>query len=143
LIPVKAALSDRRQHGEAQPRVLAMSKPFDSLAAEVSTSNAAFRHGLPEAMRGFNQMGRGTYVDGALSTRMKELVALAIATTIRCDGCVAYHARRVAELGASREEVLETLAVVIQMGGGPGMVYGGEALAAFDHFAGKGSAAAA
>jgi hypothetical protein len=56
---------------------------------------------------------------------------------------VAYHARRVAELGARREEVLEMLSVVIQMGGGPGMVYGGETLEAFDHFAGKGSVAAA
>ena len=52
----------------------------------------------------------------------------------RCDGCVAYHAKRVYELGASREEVLETIGVAIQMGGGPSMVYGGEALRAFDAF---------
>ena len=39
-----------------------------------------------------------------------------------------------AELHATREEVLETLGVAIQMGGGPSMVYGGEALRAFDAF---------
>jgi AhpD family alkylhydroperoxidase len=88
-------------------------------------------------------MGRGTYVDGALNTKTKEMIALAISTALRCDGCVAYHAKRVAELGASREEVLEMLAVTVQMGGGPGMVYAGEALRAFDNFHGPEVAVAA
>ncbi len=111
-----------------------MSKDFQLLSNEVSQSNAALREGAAEMMRGFNQMGRGTYVDGALSTKMKEMLALAISTTLRCDGCVAYHAMRVAKLGVTRQEMLEMLSVVVQMGGGPGMVYAGEALRAYDSF---------
>ncbi|MCB1485983.1 MAG: carboxymuconolactone decarboxylase family protein [Bauldia sp.] len=109
-------------------------KDFAALAKEVSSSAAALRQGLPEAMNGFAALGKGAYSDGALSHKFKELIALALCIASRCDGCVAYHARQVCNLGASREEVLETIGVAIQMGGGPSMVYGGEALRAFDTF---------
>ena len=35
----------------------------------------------------------------------------------------------------AREEVAEAIGVAIQMGGGPSMVYGGQALRAYDEFA--------
>ena len=109
-------------------------KDFVELAREVSSSAAALRQGLPEGMKGFAALGKGVYFDGALTLKFKELIALALCVASRCDGCVAYHAKRVCDLGASREEVLETIGVAIQMGGGPSMVYGGEALRAFDTF---------
>jgi AhpD family alkylhydroperoxidase len=111
-----------------------MGSNYQLLAEGVNSASAALSHGAPEAMRGFKQMGRGAYANGALSNKTKELIALALSVASRCDGCVAYHARRVSELHATREEVLETLAVAIQMGGGPSMVYSGEALRAFDTF---------
>lgn len=113
-------------------------KDFQEMAREVSTSAAALRKGLPDVMSGFAGMGKGAYAAGELSTRFKELIALALCVASRCDGCVAYHAKRVWELGASRQEVLETIGVAIQMGGGPSMVYGGEALRAFDSFQANG-----
>ncbi len=103
-------------------------------AREVSESSALLSQAAETAMSGFNLLGKGAYADGALSRKSKELIALAISISVRCDGCVAYHAKRVAQLGASREEVAEVIAVAVQMGGGPGMVYGGEALRAFDTF---------
>ena len=109
-------------------------KDFHELAREVSSSAAALRKGLPDAMAGFAALGKGVYAESALSTRFKELIALALCVASRCDGCVAYHAKRVHDLGATRQEVLETIGVAIQMGGGPSMVYGGEALRAFDAF---------
>jgi len=38
--------------------------------------------------------------------------------------------------GASREEVAETVELAIYMGGGPAAVYAGDALRAYDQFAG-------
>lgn len=111
-----------------------MSKDYRELADEVSQSSSALSRGIAETMAGFRQMGKGAYADGALSRRFKELIALALSVAARCDGCVAYHAKRVVELGASRDEVLETLGVAVQMGGGPSMVYSGEALRAYDAF---------
>jgi AhpD family alkylhydroperoxidase len=109
-------------------------KDYQEAAREVSASAAALRKGLTDEMAGFAALGKATYAEASLSTRFKELIALALCVASRCDGCVAYHAKRVSELGATREEVLETIGVAIQMGGGPSMVYGGEALRAFDAF---------
>ncbi|MCP4380098.1 MAG: carboxymuconolactone decarboxylase family protein [Hyphomicrobiales bacterium] len=109
-------------------------KDYREAAREVSESAAALRKGIPDPMAGFAGMGQGAYADGVLDTKTKELIALALAVASRCDGCVAYHAKRVAQLGATRDEVFETIGVAIQMGGGPSMVYGGEALRAFEAF---------
>ncbi|MCL4127376.1 UNVERIFIED_CONTAM: hypothetical protein GTU68_022583 [Idotea baltica] len=73
--------------------------------------------------------------DGALTTKVKELIAFAIAITVRCDGCLAHHAQAVLKAGATRQEVAEMIGVAILMGGGPSSVYGAEALRAYDEFA--------
>jgi AhpD family alkylhydroperoxidase len=107
---------------------------FALAADEVVQSSVALTKGIPEPMAGFAALGKGAYADKVLSRKFKELIALALGVAARCDGCVAYHAKKVADLGATREEVLETLGVCVQMGGGPSMVYGGEALRAYDKF---------
>jgi AhpD family alkylhydroperoxidase len=63
------------------------------------------------------------------------VIAVAIAVSKECDGCIAYHARGAAMKGASREELAEVLAVALLMNGGPASVYGPRAWAAFDQFA--------
>ena len=71
---------------------------------------------------------------GALDAKTKELIALAIAITRECDGCVAAHAKGAVREGASRQEVAEMIGVTILMNGGPGTVWGPRALEAFDQF---------
>ena len=73
--------------------------------------------------------------DGALTMRMKELMALAIAITRECDGCISAHARGAAHRGATVSEVTEMIGVAILMNGGPALVWGPRALAAFHEFA--------
>lgn len=46
----------------------------------------------------------------------------------------AFAALSTAATGATREEVAETVALAIYMGGGPAVVYGGDALRAYDQF---------
>ncbi len=115
---------------------------FEESARAVSESSALLSEAAEIAMGGFRTLGKGAYADGALSKKMKELIALAISISTGCDGCVAYHAKRVARLGASREEVVEMIMVAVQMGGGPGMTYGGQALRAYDAFSQARAAAA-
>ncbi|MDP2121007.1 MAG: carboxymuconolactone decarboxylase family protein [Hoeflea sp.] len=50
----------------------------------------------------------------------------------RCDGCLAFHAKAARKYGATREEIVETIGVAVYMGGGPSMIYGAEALDAFN-----------
>ncbi len=97
---------------------------------------ARLREAIPDTMRGFAALGAGTSKAGALEPKFKELIALAISIAARCDGCVAYHAKAAQDRGASRAEVAEVIGVAIHMGGGPSMVYGAEALRAYDAFAG-------
>ncbi len=98
---------------------------------------ADLRKGIPGVAHGFHEVAKASIAQGALNSKTKELIALAIGITVRCDGCLAYHARAAAKFGASREEVMEAIGVAVYMGGGPSMIYGAEALAAFDGFSGK------
>lgn len=113
----------------------ALHKDYLQVAREVSKGAEALRGAIPRAMTGFGALGGAAYKDGALDGRFKELIALAIGISVRCDGCVGYHAKACFDKGASREEVAETIAVAIQMGGGPSMVYGASALDAYDQVA--------
>jgi len=115
-----------------------MTKDFPEIADDVSNDAAALREAIPDQMAGFAQLGAAAYKDGALSAKQKELIALAIGITVRCDGCVSYHVRSAYEKGATRKEVAEAIGVAVHMGGGPSVVYGGEALRAYDVFAKKG-----
>ena len=112
-----------------------MSEAFSNVRSEHLQMIKALNQGIPDTMRAFSQLGQAAYASGAIETKVKELIALAIAIADRCDACIAFHARSALSKGATREEVLETIAVAIQMGGGPSMVYGGHALEAYDEFA--------
>jgi len=90
---------------------------------------------VPDAIKAFGTLSREAQKAGALDHKVKELIALAIGVSTRCDGCIAYHARNSVRAGATRQEVAETLAVAVQMGGGPAMVYAADALRAYDEFA--------
>jgi len=88
----------------------------------------------PDTMAGFMQMHKASSTDGALSTKMKELMALSIAIVVRCDGCIAFHVHDAIKAGAGREEIVEAIGVAILMGGGPAVVYGSQALEALKQF---------
>lgn len=90
---------------------------------------------IPDTMKGFTDLHRASTAEGALSTKTKELIALGIAITVRCDGCIAFHVHDSLNAGASSEEIMETIGVAVMMGGGPSVIYGCEAMEALDQFA--------
>jgi AhpD family alkylhydroperoxidase len=89
---------------------------------------------IPETMKAFNELHKASIAEGTLTTKTKELIALSIAITVRCDGCIAFHVKDALKSGASSEEILETIGVAILMGGGPAVVYGSEAMEALSQF---------
>ena len=95
---------------------------------------ADIRKGIPGVAKGFHEIARSAIQDGALDSKTKELMALAVGIAARCDGCLAYHSKAAARYGATRAEIMETIGVAVYMGGGPSMIYGAEALSAFDAF---------
>lgn len=92
------------------------------------------RSHIPGTYEGFVQMHRATFAEGDLSTKEKELIAVAIAVSTQCDGCIAAHTRSAVRAGATEQEFAEMLGVAIDMMGGPGTVYAPKAWAAFREF---------
>lgn len=89
---------------------------------------------IPETIKGFNSLHKASTAEGVLSSKTKELIALGIAITVRCDGCIAFHVHDALKSGASSAEILETISVAVMMGGGPALIYGCEALEALNQF---------
>jgi AhpD family alkylhydroperoxidase len=118
-------------------------KDFEKIADELKQGMVRLGEAKPEVMDGFRALMGASLSDGALDAKTKELIALAIGISVRCDGCIAHHAKAVHRAGASRAEAVETIGVAISMGGGPSTVYGVDALAAFDQFERDGTSAAA
>jgi AhpD family alkylhydroperoxidase len=85
------------------------------------------REEIPEAMSGFARLHGGAMSAGVLDVRTKELVALGMAITSQCTGCIAAHVDAAFRAGATRAELFEVIGVAMLMGGGPATYYGGEA----------------
>jgi AhpD family alkylhydroperoxidase len=89
---------------------------------------------IPASIKSFNGLHTASTAKGALTKKTKELIALGIAITVRCDGCIAFHVHDSLQAGATSEEIMETIGVAVMMGGGPSLVYGCEAMEALDQF---------
>lgn len=111
-----------------------MVKDWTDIAKNLGGAIGELRTGIPEVMKAFGQMDAALAKDGALSPKTKELIALALGIAARCDGCLAFHARAAAKHGADRAEILEMIGMAIYMGGGPSVIYGAQALEAFDQW---------
>jgi AhpD family alkylhydroperoxidase len=112
-----------------------MAKTYTEITQRINQGILKLRKAAPEALEGFNALSGGAMKAGALSDVHKELIALAIGVAGHCDGCIGFHAKRLAALKAPREQVMEALAVAVYMGGGPSLMYAAEAVHAVEEFA--------
>ena len=111
-----------------------MTKDYKAITRDISAYMGELRKLTPEAMQGFSALAKGAGAEGTLDKKTKELIALAIGVTQRCDGCIGFHAKAAIRAGASRAEMLETLSMAIYMGAGPSVMYASHALGAFNQF---------
>ena len=113
-----------------------MAGRFTQAADNVVSGIGLMREAAPEAVKAFGALSLAATAQKALDPKTKELMALAISIAIHCEGCVAYHTRAAHKHGATRQELAETVALALYMGGGPAAVYGAQAVRAYDEFAG-------
>ena len=111
-----------------------MNKNWIGVTTEMSGAVREVRSGAPDVMKGFSALAQAALKGGALDTKTKELIALAISVATRCDACVAFHAEAAVKQGASRDEIMETMGMAIYMGAGPSVMYAAQAVEAFDQF---------
>ena len=107
---------------------------WPDLATMLSGELRNLRGGAGDVMKGFGAIAQAALKPGALDTKTKELIALAVSVAVRCDDCIAFHAKAAVERGATREEILETLGMAIYMGAGPAAMYASHALGAATQF---------
>lgn len=114
-----------------------MTKSYKSITAEVSASLAKLRADIPETTRGFSALAQAAGKSGTLDKKTKELIAMALSVSARCDPCLGFHAEALVKLGCTRAEFEEMLGMCLYMGGGPALMYAAYALQAFEEFGGE------
>lgn len=114
-----------------------MTKNYHQITQDISAYTGELRKEAPDVMNGFYAMAKAATAPGVLDEKTKELIALAIGVSTRCDGCIGFHSKALVRLGASRQEMAETLAMAVYMGGGPSLMYAADALRAYDEFSSK------
>jgi AhpD family alkylhydroperoxidase len=70
-----------------------------------------------KVMKRIYNIDTNTYLEGALSTKVKEMMGLVSSMVLRCDDCVKYHLEKCHEQGVTTDELFEIFAVANLVGG--------------------------
>jgi AhpD family alkylhydroperoxidase len=80
-----------------------------------------FREAAPEFMVAESKVLEVAYKEGALSSKVKRLIAMAAALKVGCTNCILAQTENALKEGATKEEILEALQVIIAIGGTTGI----------------------
>ena len=70
-----------------------------------------------KVMKHIYNLDTNTYMEGALSTKTKEMLGLVSSMVLRCDDCIKYHLEKCHEQGVTTEELFEVFSVANLVGG--------------------------
>lgn len=102
---------------------------------EMRTELKALYKAIPGATKGFAELSKAAKEEGVLEHKHREYVAVGIAVAQRCQPCINFHVEALMKAGGTRQELSDVLAMALQMGGGPALMYAGHALACWDELA--------
>jgi AhpD family alkylhydroperoxidase len=85
----------------------------------------------PETIRGYRARSDAGGKKDLLGAKTRELIALAVAVTRQCDGCITIHTAAALKQGATKEEIVEALGVAIAVNAGAALVYSARVLNAY------------
>ena len=88
----------------------------------------------PGTVAGYQTLSSAGEKTGHLDGKTRELIALAVAVTTRCDGCITVHSAAALKNGASHEEIAEALGVAVALNAGAALVYSARVLDAVDAY---------
>jgi len=77
----------------------------------------------PDTIKGVVTLNNAAEKTNRLDAKTRELIALAVAITTRCDGCITIHAAEAEKAGATKEEIAEALGVAIALNAGAATIY--------------------
>jgi len=86
----------------------------------------------PDTVKGYSTLSAAGAKTNHLDSKTRELIALAVAITLRCDGCITVHTDAAIKQGASREEIAEALGVAVSVNAGAALVYSARVIDAYE-----------
>jgi AhpD family alkylhydroperoxidase len=86
----------------------------------------------PDTIKGYRALTAAGQKTNLLGPKTRELISLAVAATVRCDGCITVHTEAAARYGASREEIAEALGVATAVNAGAALVHSTRVLDAYE-----------
>lgn len=89
----------------------------------------------PKAQEAFDAFSRTVFADGALSGKMKQIIAVAVAHVTQCPYCIKGHTRAATRAGATPEELMEAIWVAAEMRAGGAYAHSALALTELDELA--------
>ncbi len=98
---------------------------------QLATTIGEIAKSSPELVKGYRTLVSAHATDGAIDPKTRELIALAVAVTLRCDGCITTHADLARKQGATQEEITDALGVAIMVNAGATLVYSARTIDAF------------
>jgi len=98
---------------------------------ELTTTTAEIGRTSPDIVRGYRMLSDTGQKTNKVDAKTRELIALAVAVTLRCDGCITMHTTAAIKNGATEEEIVEALGVAISVNAGAALVYSSRVIDAF------------
>jgi AhpD family alkylhydroperoxidase len=77
----------------------------------------------PDTVRGYRELSQAGEKANLRGAKTRELIALAVAVTRQCDGCITVHTDAALKAGATKEEIAEALGVAVAVNAGAALVY--------------------
>jgi AhpD family alkylhydroperoxidase len=72
----------------------------------------------PDVQAAFEAFGRQVFAEGALDTKAKQLIAVAVAHVTQCPYCIEGHTKAAQRAGATAQELMEAVWVAAEMRAG-------------------------
>lgn len=82
----------------------------------------------PDALKAFETMNAAVFADGSLTTKTKELMAVAVAIAVQCPYCIEIHKANAVKAGATEPEITEAAFVAASIGAGAAVTHSSHAL---------------
>jgi AhpD family alkylhydroperoxidase len=77
----------------------------------------------PQAINKLYALKNEVFREGALSAKEKELIAVSLSLTMKCETCLETHAQAAKALGATRDELREAMLVAMYLTGPAAMIW--------------------
>lgn len=111
-----------------------MSKPRE-LLTQIKRTMESMNVQAPDFLKAFQQFKEETEREGALDSKTKKLIAIALAIITKCEWCISMHVHDAINSGATPEEIMEVVFVTTLMGGAPSLMAGQLVMEAVKEFA--------